>query len=71
MTREEELIKQGWERATTYDEPRLSEMVELYLEIGNEVHLEPLFPEEEPLCSECMKTDPTRYKTIYLRKKRD
>ena len=71
MTREEELTNQGWERATTYDEPRLSEMVELYLEIGYEVHLEPLNPGEEPMCSECMKSDPSRYKTVYLKKGSD
>ena len=28
MTREEELTRQGWKRQSTYDEPRLSEMVD-------------------------------------------
>jgi len=67
MSREEELKKLGWERATTYDEPRLSEMVELYREIGYDVHLEQVYPDEEPWCNECMKTNPSHFKTIYLR----
>lgn len=51
MTREQELTSQGWEKRTTYDEPRLSEMVELYRELGFEVHLEPLNPAEELECA--------------------
>jgi len=69
MLRKEELEKQGWTRCTTYDAPRLSEMVELYRETGFDVHLETFNPNREPGCSECMKTRPDRYKTIYTRKK--
>jgi hypothetical protein len=69
MTREEELALEGWERQTTYDEPRLSEMIAMYEEIGFEVRLEPLNPDEEPGCTECMKTSPEKYKVIYTRKK--
>jgi hypothetical protein len=68
-TREEELKREGWERRTTYDDPRLSEMVETYKELGFEVHLEPFHPEEEPLCTECMLRESERFKTIYTRKK--
>jgi len=69
MTRQEELTRQGWERQATYDEPRLSEMVETYREIGLEVHLEPFDPAEEYGCTECMAKMPQRYKTVYTRKK--
>jgi hypothetical protein len=69
MTRQEELTRQGWQRQTTYDEPRLSEMAETYREIGLEVHLEPFDPAEENGCAECMAKMPQRYKTIYTRKK--
>ena len=69
MTREEELAREGWEKQTTYDEPRLSEMVAMYQEINFEVHLEPFNPDEDPGCTECMKTSPEIYKTIYTRKK--
>ncbi len=69
MTREEELTRLGWTRQATYDEPRLSEMVEAYREIGLDVHLEPFDPAEEPGCAECMLTRPESYRTSYTRKK--
>ena len=69
MTPEEQLAKDGWKKQTTYDEPRLSEMVEMYEEIGHEVHLEPFIPNENPGCSECMKISADKYQTIYTREK--
>ena len=69
MTREEELIAQGWERQVTCDEPRLSEMADTYKDIGLEVHLEPFHADEEPGCTACMAMTPDRFKTIYTRKK--
>ena len=69
MTREEDLRRLGWERQSTYDEPRLSEMVDTYREIGLEVHLEPFDPAEDPGCASCMAATPEKYKTIYTRKK--
>ena len=68
MTRQEDLERQGWERRTTYDEPRLSEIAEMYEEMGFEVHIEPLNPDQEPGCTTCMKDHPELYKTIYTRK---
>ncbi len=69
MTREEELTSQGWEKQTTHDEPRLSDVVEMYEEMDFEVHLEPFNPEEEHGCIACMKAMPEKYKTIYTKKK--
>jgi hypothetical protein len=69
MTREEELTAQGWQRQATYDEPRLSEMADLYREIGLEVHLEPFHPEDESGCAGCLTAAPDLYKTIYTRKR--
>ena len=69
MTPEDKLTQQGWEKKATYDEPRLSEMVEMYQEIGFEVHLEPFNPEHENGCTGCMQSTPELYKTIYTRKK--
>ena len=69
MTRQEELARQGWQRQTTYDEPRLSEMAEMYKDIGLEVHLEPFHADNEPGCADCMAATPELYKTIYTRKK--
>jgi len=73
--REEELISQGWEKRFIQDEPRLSEMVELYKSIGLEVLLEPLPGKGElSACSEggctaCLDLDPLRYKIIFTRAK--
>ena len=65
MKRSQQLALEGWKKQATYDEPRLSEMVDMYKEIGFKVHLEPFSPEEEPGCSECMQLSPLRYQTIY------
>ena len=69
MKRQEELRLQGWKRQSTYDEPRLSEMVDTYREIGLEVHLESFDPIQKPGCASCMAEMPEKYKTIYTRKK--
>ncbi len=71
MTPAEKLISEGWERQTTYDEPRLSEMVDMYQEIGFEVHLEPFNAADEEGCTGCMELFPDQFKTIYTRKKID
>jgi hypothetical protein len=75
--REEELLRLGWERRFMSDEPRLSEMKEIYESIGFEVLLEPL-PEKEELvncaesgCTACIDLDPDRYRTIYTRARQD
>ena len=68
MAGREELEKQGWERRLTCDEPRLSEIVEMYEETGFEVRLEPFNPDEEDGCTACMSSDASRYWTIYTRK---
>lgn len=67
MTAEEKLISQGWEKKATYDEPRLTEMMELYEQIGLEVHLEPFNAANEDGCTGCMQQFPDRFKTIYTR----
>ena len=69
MTRQEKLTRQGWKRQATYDEPRLSEMADMYEEIDLKVHLEPFHPDDEPGCTGCMASMPELYKTIYTRKK--
>ena len=77
MKREEVLIAEGWERRFIACEPRLSEMIEMYKEIGFEVHLEPL-PSKEEMdrsgceesgCTACYDADPERYRIIFTRQK--
>ena len=62
------LAGEGWERRATYDEPRLSELVEMYEGLGYAVYLKPFDPDEERECTECMKVSPEKYETIYTRK---
>ena len=60
---EAELLAQGWERRFIYDEPRLSEAVEIYRELGFEVTLLPVSPDDVD-CSECMKEEPERREKV-------
>jgi hypothetical protein len=69
VTRAAQLAAGGWQRQSTCDEPRLSEMADMYRAIGVEVHIEPFHPEDEKGCAGCLAAFPDRYKTIYTRKK--
>lgn len=75
--REDELIREGWTKRFVASEPRLSEAVELYHSMGNEVHLEPLplvnaesADEESQECRTCFKGFEEQYKIIYTRPKK-
>ncbi len=70
-TKQSDLEKQGWQRQFTTDEPRLSEAVEFYRELGYEVRLE-VPTEEEVLgnCGVCFEGTLDNYKTIYTRQKK-
>ena len=70
MTREDELRKLGWEKRFTIDEPRLSDMVEQYKELGFEVLLEPVDTSSEE-CTTCITAFHDHYKTIYTRRPSD
>jgi len=69
-TRQEELVAQGWTEQFRTDEPRLSEAVNMYEEMGLEVHLEPVVvdPDSED-CQKCFEEEPDRYKIIWTRPK--
>jgi hypothetical protein len=76
--KDEELAKEGWERKSIADEPRLSELVEMYKSLGLEVRLEPVLTEEEAdeeeckECRICFEGQPKdKYMVIYTRKKAD
>jgi hypothetical protein len=58
-----------WIRRNTSDEPRLSELVEMYEELGFEVKIKDFDPGElHEDCGECMAANPGKYKVIYTRK---
>lgn len=61
------LEEEGWTRRTVTDEPRLTELVELYEELNFEVIVLPVQPEDLNGCSVCIDRDPDRYKTIFTR----
>ncbi len=70
MTRQQELENQGWKRQFTADEPRLSEAMEEYRELGFEVLVEPIDPKEmEGECASCLLAACDQYKIIYTRRK--
>jgi hypothetical protein len=64
-----ELAAAGWIRCFIADEPRLSEAVADYEELGLEVLLLPV-PEEELACAECLRAEPERYRLIFTRPRR-
>jgi hypothetical protein len=61
------LAEGGWTRCFVADEPRLSEAVETYRELGFEVLLLPVDLAEES-CSECLRAAPDRFREIYTRR---
>ncbi len=54
-SRIEELEKEGWVKQFVASEPRLTEAANLYIELGFEVHLEPLPKGQE--CTTCSGTE--------------
>lgn len=70
----ERLRAEGWERQSVASEPRLSEIVELHRELGNEVLLVPVLEvcageEGSAGCSQCFSgdSDPGRFKVVFVR----
>ena len=63
----EALTAAGWERCFVADEPRLSESVETYRELGYEVTVLPVELEAGE-CNECLRAAPDRFKVIYIRR---
>ena len=70
VTAEKQLIAGGWTKQFNTDEPRLSEAVEMYEQMGLEVRLGPvvLDPDSEA-CQVCFEQDCHRYQTIWTRPK--
>jgi hypothetical protein len=75
--KEEELLKEGWQRRFIASEPRVSEMKAMYEETGFEVHLEPLAAGEDPGdaheecegCRICFTGREDVYQVIYTRRR--
>jgi hypothetical protein len=67
MTLDRRLAEEGWERRSVLSEPRLSEAVKEYEDLGFEVHLEPVQSgDPETGCDACFPADDTS-RIIYTR----
>ncbi len=65
-----DLEKAGWQRQFTTEEPRLTEVVELYRSLGFEVRMENACGELPlPECAFCYETLCDKYKTIFIRRR--
>ncbi len=82
-SRIEELEKEGWVKQFVASEPRLWEAINLYRELGFEVHLEPLPKgqecntcagvenlKEQGECRICFEGFEDQYKIIFTRRKK-
>ena len=67
-TRHERLIAEGWENRGPFDEPRLSDIVEMYKEDGFQVSLETFDPDLEEGCVACMRLTADMYRSVYTKK---
>lgn len=57
----------GWDERFVGQEPRISEIAELYKSIGFDVRIEPYQPEDCGTCSECFKEGITPFYAVYTR----
>jgi hypothetical protein len=65
------LVADGWERRFIADSQRAAEAIELYTELGYEVRVESLRPEDiRDECEGCRSQAALQFKTIYTRKKK-
>lgn len=65
-TTEAQAREAGYKRCFVAEEPRLSDMVEAYRELGLEVITVPVDLEDCD-CSECLRLAPERFRVIYTR----
>lgn len=82
--RVKELEKEGWIRQFIANEPRLSEAINLYRELGFDVHIEPLpkgqecgtcagteNQQEQEECRVCFEGFEDQYKIIFTRRRKE
>ena len=65
----QELEKEGWELAATTSGAHLRRVLEMYQELGFDVYLEEVTPEECGGCTICYMTGNESITRIYTRKK--
>lgn len=57
-----------WEERFTGEDPRLSEVAEMYRELGFDVRIEPIRFCDEGVCRECFKDSKVPISVVYVRK---
>ncbi len=66
--REEELALEGWSKKFTASEPKLTEYAKMYEELGFDVRLEAITPQDlGEGCNSCFMAACDLYRTIYTR----
>ena len=68
MSENKELTAQGWREKGVFEEPRLSEIITIYKELGFEVRCEPFEAADGGDCTECMRVLADRCQRVYTRK---
>ena len=63
------LEKEGWQRRSILDEPRLSEVVKMYEELGLEVFVREIDPELLDAPKSCIESVVGKFKVVYTRPK--
>lgn len=65
------LEQEGFEKRGVYDEPRLSEIIQMYNELGFEVLVVDYEKSLDSVCSTCLDEaqDNARYKVVYTKKR--
>jgi len=61
------LEKEGWLKRSILDEPRLSEVVAMYTELGLEVKVVDVKSGDVDGCTSCLDGAPDRYTVVYTR----
>ncbi len=65
-----QLTAAGWQRRFTADPARAREAIQLYNELGFDVHLHTIQPEElDPACGDCRLMTCAVYQTVYTRRR--
>ncbi len=64
---EDQLEREGWERRSILDDPRLSEVVASYEEMGLEVALKDIDGVEADACITCLDGPMGRFMIVYTR----
>ena len=65
--KDDPLEKEGWQRRSILDEPRLGEVVKMYEDMGLEVQMTDLKPELAEGCKTCIDGQAGKFKVIYTR----